>query len=460
MPSDAMKLPEGPAWKVLWTLAWPAVLLNSLQTINSLLDVNFIQHLKGSALTAVGAATPVIFLFGSMTFMLGTASTALVARFFGAQDKPSLVEASQKTLSLALYFGVILAGLAIPSSQLFAPMLLPPGSAEAAKDMGVYLGIFSLSLPALNLIQCLAGSLRGIGDTKSPMILSGIQIGLHILLNWLLIFDSHTIGGITIPCAGWGLAGAASALVISSWIAAAGYMWWAKKTPLDVSFSLVPPGLAWTWRITKIAVPSGVLSIVRVTSLMAFTTILAKTPQGEAAIAAMRVGFSIESLAFMPAFGLAIAASALVGQSLGMGDSHRASRLGWLAGHHAAAVSAVVSLGLCFFALPVAQLLLPDKPDVAIIASHYIKYIASTEIFFAYAMVMIGGMQGAGDTVTPLVLTIISMWMIRVPLAGFLTNTMQMGADGCWMAMASTQFVQGILSMILFGMGRWKRVKV
>lgn len=460
MPSDAMKLPEGPAWKVLWALAWPAVLLNSLQTINSLLDVNFIQHLAPSALTAVGAATPVIFLFGSLTFMLGTASTALVARFYGAQDRASLMEASEKTLSLALYFGIILSALAIPSSQLFAPMLLPPDSAAAAKDMGIYLSIFSLCLPAMNLIQCLAGSLRGIGDTKSPMVLSGIQIGLHIFLNWMLIFDSHEVLGMTIPCAGWGLAGAAASLTISAWMAALGYLWWASKTPLALRFTMKPPGVAWTWRITKIAVPSGVLSIVRVTSLMAFTAILAQTAEGKDAIAAMRVGFSIESIAFMPAFGLAIAASALVGQSLGMKDPNRASHLGWVAGHHAAVVSAVVSLGLFLFALPITSLLLPSQPEVAKIASHYIMFIAATEIFFAYGMVMVGGMQGAGDTLTPLLLTVISMWIIRVPLAAFLVFGMKMGADGCWLSMSATQLVQGILAMLLFGMGRWKKVEV
>lgn len=462
MPSDSLKVSEGAAWKVLWTLAWPAVLLNSLQTINSLLDAGFIAHLPPSALTAVGGSTPVIFLFGSLTFMLGTAATAMVARFYGAKDEKSLKDASQKSLGLALYVGILLAAIAIPSIQLFAPIMLPPNSDEAAKAMGVYLGIFALSLPAMSLIQCLAGALRGIGDTKSPMVLSGMQILLHILLNWIFIFDSHNLGFVTLPGFGWGLAGAAGSLTISAWMAALGYLWWAKQTPLRCHLELKPPGLEWTKRILKIAIPTGVLSIVRVAALMAFTSILARVPQGESAVAALRIGFSVESLAFMPAFGLAVAASALVGQSLGMEDSKRAMRLGWLAGHHAAVVSTIVSILLFIFAGPIAHALVPDQPEVAKIAAHYIMYVAATETFFAYAMVLIGGMQGAGDTVTPLILTVVCMWMIRVPLAAWLALPWgwNMGADGCWLALSITQVVQGVLAMAFFAWGRWQKAKV
>lgn len=449
-------------WVVLWQLAWPAVLLNSLQTINSLLDGYFVEKLDPAALTAVGSATPVVFLFGSLTFMMGTAATALVSRFFGAQDTPLMREAARKALSLSFYVGILLAAVAIPCGPLFSALLVPAGNPEAGRLMAMYLGIFALALPALNLIQTLAGAMRGVGDTVSPMVLSGLQILLHICLNYLLIFPSHDLGFVVLPGAGWGLAGAGASLTISAWVAALLYALWAGRSRLGVGLSVALPGWEWTQRLLKIAVPSGMLSLLRVTSLMAFTAILARTPDGSTAVGAMRLGFSIESMAFMPAFGLAMAASALVGQSLGAGDPARAQRLGWLAGHHAAVISTTVSIFLILFAPQVAGTVASTHPEVAQEVSRYLYYICATQTFFAYAMVMVSAMQGAGDTLRPMWLTLVSMWLIRVPLAAALALPLglAMGASGCWLSMSFTQTIQGILAMVMFQQGRWKSVRV
>jgi len=448
---------------IVWRLAWPAVALNSLQTLNALLDSSFVGSLEPAALTALGGATPFIFLLVSLSFAFGTAATALVARAYGAGEREQFIKSNRQCISLSLVGGFLLALLAIPLGHFASQSMLPEGATRAAALMLQFMAIFAFSLPAIFIVQTLAGSLRGIGDTKSPMYISGIQILVHILLNFLLIFPSRDWKGITIPGAGMGIQGAALGLTLSAWIAAAIYLAWSARTPLGQSWSLALPNWLWTKRILNIALPAAMMSIVRVTSLMAFTYVLSHVPQGEAAIAAMRVGFSIEAFAFMPAFGLAIAASALVGQSLGMGRPDRAERLGWTAAHQAAIVSLVISVGLFLYATPIAQLILPSKPEMAAIAAQYVVYIAATEILFAYGMVMVGGLQGAGDTVRPLWLTIFSMWLIRVPMAAFLAlpaigpiKGMNLGSDGCWMAMSITQVVQGVLAMIVFRQGKWK----
>ena len=460
------------AAKIVWTLAWPAVALNSLQTINSLLDAYFVQHLENgaAAMTAMGSLTAFMFLFGSMTMMMGTASTAFVARFFGAKEEVEMRKAARQTLSVAFYLGLILLALATPGAYLAADKFVPDSSPEAKILTVRYLQIFALGLPALNLIQALAGCLRGIGDTKSPMYLSGAQIILHILLNYMLIGPGHQLGAVWLPGANWGMPGAAAALTISSWTAALIYLWWTSRTELRTAMRFPLPSWDWTRRILKIAIPSGFLNILRVTSLMAFTLILKEVPQNTAALAAIRPAFSIESMAFMPAFGLAVSAAALVGQSLGMKDPDRANRLAWTAGHHAAGVSMIMAIILFVFASPIAHSVLSNQPAAAEMAAQYIRFIALTEVFFAYGMVMIGGMQGAGDTVVPLWLTFAVMWCVRVPLAAFFaldpnhlfpgSPGMSMGADGCWLAMSATQLVQGIASMVLFKLGRWRTVKI
>jgi putative MATE family efflux protein len=446
--------------------------LNSLQTLNSLLDNFFLSYVGSEALNAVGASTSYIFLLFSVSMALGTAATAIVSRAFGAGTHDEAVEANGKCLSLSIWTGVALAVLAFPGAIGASRLLVSPDYPEVRSLFVVYAAIFSACLPAVFVIQSLAGSLRGIGDTRSPMVISGIQIFLHIAMNCVLVLPTRTVLGVTVPGAGLGLVGAGVAMAVSSWVAAVVYVVWSKRTPLETELDWRVPELAWVRRIMRIAVPASVMSVVRVTSLAALTIVLKNSYDSLHAQGALRPGFSIESFAFMPAFGLSIAAAALVGQSLGMKDPDRAARLGWTAAHQAAIVSAVVSVLLFLFAGPLAGAVLPGDPATAAVAAQYTRYVASTEVFFGYAMVLIGAMQGAGDTRRPLWLSLVTLWGIGVPLAAVLAlpeisilglatvKGLAMGSDGAWMSMALRQLIQGAAAIWLFKKGGWKLTKV
>jgi len=273
----------------------------------------------------------------------------------------------------------------------------------------------------------------------------------------------------TLPGANFGLAGAAMALASSAWISAIVYVFYTSRTRIGRQWDIAMPRPEWVMRIVRIAVPAAVMSVLRVGSLTVFQLILTQVPNGETAIAALRTGFAIEAIMFMPSFGLSMAASALVGQSLGMQKPERAERLTWLAAHHAAIVTLSLSLPIFIGAEGIATMMLGAKAEIVEQAALFIRYLCVTEIFFAYAMVMIGAMQGAGDTKRPLWLTIISLWLLRVPLAYVLaldsSHTvfgigLGMGATGAWIAMSATQGLQGILSLWFFKGGAWKTVKV
>ena len=140
--------------------------------------------------------------------------------------------------------------------------------------------------------------------------------------------------------------------------------------------------------------------------------------------------------------------------------------------HMAGAVSLVISVCLFVFADPLAHALLPDQPGVADITANFIRFIASTEVFFAYAMVLLRAMQGAGDTRSPLWISVWAQWGIRVPLAavlampaitvlGFISiEGVGMGSNGAWLSMASTQLIQGVAAMWAFKKGNWKLTEV
>jgi len=142
-----------------------------------------------------------------------------------------------------------------------------------------------------------------------------------------------------------------------------------------------------------------------------------------------------------------------------------------MAAHQAGIVSTVVAALLFIFADPVAHAVLHDQPQFAELTADYIRYICATETLFGYAMVLISAMQGAGDTVRPFWITVICMWLVRVPLAAVLSLQsiplgswsipgLGMGASGCWLSMAITQAIQGIAALWLWHKGAWKTARV
>ncbi|MCX7799026.1 MAG: MATE family efflux transporter [Fimbriimonadales bacterium] len=480
-------------------MAWPAVALNSLQVFNNILDRGFIGRLEPSALAAQSASMNVMFLMFSLAMALATAATALVSRAFGAKDEATLHSANRQCLALSAVMGLLL----MLGTWLIAPWaargLLPPQDARAIELMVGFLAIYATALPALNFIQVFAGALRGIGDTKSPMRISGLQIVLHVLLNFLLIFPTRRVGGLLLPGAGWGLYGAAAALSISAWIAAAVYLLFSPRTPLGPAWHAEWPVLGWVRRILRIAVPAAAMSVLRVAQLAVFTIILKETTSDEAAasleaagkawlassaallqapvdlwlpasqslitpaaaaIGAMGVGFALESIMFMPAFGLSVAAAALVGQSLGMRSPERAERLAWTASHHAGLVTLVLSAPIFLLAGPITSILVPDNQWMADEAVSLIRWLCVTEIGFAYGVVLTGAMQGAGDTVRPLWLTIVSLWFLRIPMVFLLALPLGLGPTGAWIAMGVSQLLNGVFCALVFRTGRWKTQKV
>lgn len=459
-PEVPVALRSGNPAAIVWGLAWPAVALNSLQVLNNLLDRFFIGHLPAAALTAQGGSINVLFLMFSIAMAIGTAGTALVSRFFGAGEHDNVRKGAEQTLRFALIAGLIAAILTVGFAPLAANTILPADDREAMRIMAQFLVAYGCGLPAHYAIQALAGSMRGVGDTVSPMVISGLQIFLHMILNCALIFPA---GQGPIPGVGFnlGLVGAGVALSISAWLSALGYMVYAGRTPIGKVWALGLPTQDWARRILNIAVPAGTMAFLRVASLTAFTFILASLKgQGSSGIAAMSVAFALESIMFMPAFGLSMAAAALVGQSLGAKRPDKAERFAWAAAHHGGVVTFTLSLAVYIAAPQIVGVLILGKPEIQILAVWLLRALCVTETLFSYAMVLIGAMQGAGDTKRPMWISIFSMWGLRVPLAFLFALTLHLGANGAYAAMALTQGVQGILSMVAFKFGAWKTMRV
>lgn len=471
MESDSeISQPEHSLASELWNMAWPVVSLNLLQVVNGLLDRSFIGHLPESAMSGHGASMSFIFLLFSLGIALSIGAGAIVARAFGAKNADEFRTGSQQALQTAMYAGLILGVLSFLLAPVAAHTVFKPTDVDDIAYITQFLRAYSIGVPAICIIQVIAACLRSIGDTKSPMVLSGVQILLHILLNFIFIFPQRG----WIPGLNLGLFGAGLALSVSAWIATILYLWHVRSTDLRIKFSLAFPDPSWFNRILRIAVPSAFQAVLRTASLTAFTLILSNVPNHGAAIAAMGTGFAIESLMFAQAFGLSAATSALVGQNLGAKKPTRAEHIGWLAAGVAFVISVLISIPVYLFVPNFAPALAGNKATVVAEIVHLVRLLCLTEPLFCMAMVLIGGMQGAGDTKRPLWIGIIALWFLRVPCALVLALPtganilfgialpfgLAWGAYGAWLAMAITQGIQGIFSVIAWRIGKWKTIKV
>ena len=449
--------------KALWELSWPVVTLNLLNVVNSLLDRFFIGTLPRAALTAHGAAVSVIFMLFSLAFSIGIGAGAIISRAYGADDHDEVRRGADQAIRVSVYVGLGLGVIAALTAPLAAKLILPANSIDAQRMMVQFLFAYSIGLPAMCVNQTLAAALRSVGNSVAPMFLAGIQVPIHIALNFLLVFHLRL-----------GLVGAGIALSASVIVSLFAYIWYARHSVLQAHITLKLPSLDWFNRILRISLPSGFQAILRTLSLLVFTLVLSSLSNGEAAIAAMTTGFAVEMIMFAPAFGISAAVSALVGQSLGAKDPKRAESIGWIGAVVAFVIAAVVSAPIYFAVPSFAHVLVGTKPDVQTELISIVRFLCITEPLFCLAMVLNGGLQGAGETKHPLWISIIALWLMRVPLAAIFALSagspillglklpigLALGAKGAWIAMSFTQGVQGFLCGLSWRRGHWKSVRV
>lgn len=450
--------------RIVWNLAWPAIALNTLQSANSLLDRKFLDLVGPSALAASGAAFSFVFLLFALAMALGTGATALVSRFYGADENLNMVKATRQSISLGVAVGTVAGAFAWFAAPWVASAFLDAAKDPLAYQYAIdYLRPVAIAMPALYTFNTLASCLRAVGDTKTPMYVSGAQILLHIALNFLLIFPTREVSmfgsSFTMPGFGLGVAGSGISFAISAWFAMLVYFIVSDRTILGKSWKLQVIEAFWAARLTKIALPAAGQNMIRVGSMVLFMLALRHTDESSDALGAMSISLAIESIAFMPVFGFMIAASALVGQSLGMKDPTRAERLAWAATNQGVLLMVGMGLVLFFFADPLSSVFVSD-PDQRYLVMRFLQIIAITEPLFGYAMVLTGAHQGAGDTVRPTWVALISNIGIRVVFVWVFAVWMGLNTIAAWWVMSFSQAVQGLLMIYIFKQGRWKEQKV
>jgi len=437
--------------KNIFKLSIPVAIENVLHMSVFIIDAVMVGRLGTDALASIGLAGALYFTISMVFSSLSVGSASIVARHIGAKEK----EAAQVVGAQAVLMSLILGVLVTPLLLVFAQKMLvlmsaePQVSALGKSYMQIIGGFFIFRL----IILACNGILRGAGDTKTPMKVTIIINCINILFNWLLIFG---IG----PFPRWGVAGAAWATAIAYTIGTVLLCTklFTGRCILRISIrQIIQFHFESVKRIIRISIPAAIDAFLTQIGFLIFAKIVAIL--GTIPLAAHQIAIRIESISFMPGFALAVSTATLVGQSLGTKNVNLALLSMRRSCYFAMALMGFFAFIFLIFPAQMATIFKPE-PSVLSLAVVCVMIAALEQPALAIYMVYSGGLRGAGDTISPMIITIVGTLCFHVPISYLFGITLGWGLAGVWFGSALDWICRAIAIYILYRRGRWKRVKV
>jgi putative MATE family efflux protein len=431
-------------------LALPAMGEQLLSMMVGIVDTFLVGHLGAASLAAVGLANQWVFMATMLFGAIATGSTALIARFIGARDPDQANEVLRQSILLGALIGLIATLLGLSFAQQAVALL---GAEQDVIGLGTsYLRVVSSIFFFSTLMFIGNASLRGAGDTRTPLFVMLVVNGLNIVVAWTAIngpFGLPQLGvvGSALGAATGRLVG--GLLVIGILLRG--------RANIQLKLANLRPDWALIRRILRIGLPSGLEQLLFRTGHMVFARILAEL--GTVAYAANQVAMNGWSLSFMPGFGFALAATTLVGQSLGAKDPEGAQRRGYTAYRMGAALMGTIGLAFLLFPAQIVGFFTDDAQVIAI-GTMPLRMVGLIQPLLAATMIFTGGLRGAGDTRWPMIVTGSSIWLVRLPLAYLFALVLDWGLPGAWGALALDLSLRGFLNFLRFRGGRWKTIEV
>ena len=433
----------------LFALGWPAMLENLMQSALFMINTALAGRLGAEALAAAGISNFLMFFTFSLFFGMSIGTLALVARSYGARDLPTAYAASRQGMVTAIAASFV----SVLVLALFAaPILRLVGGSEAIVALAApYLALSALTAPFQTVVVMVGAVQRGTGDTRTPMLGSVLMAASDLVIGVLLVSDMIQPGG-------FGLQGIAVAMGLAR-VATAGFMLAAiYRSPHRAGvFGSYRPDWAMQRRLLRVAGPAVSEMFITIGGIMAFSIIGLQL--GTVSFAAQNVVGPIMSLAYMPSLGLGIAASTAVGQSLGARDPQLAHRYGREAAIAGTLVSTLV--GVVVFLLP-RELMSVFTTDPAVLDAGElpVRTIALFMPVVGLATTMPGALRGAGDTRAMLLISLLALWIIRVPLALGLGLFGGFGLTGLWIGAGVNYLTIAAASLARFASGRWQTIRL
>ena len=441
---------EGPIGPAVWKLAWPTMLQNVIAGLQGIVDHAMVGHYVGyTANAAIGVSWQIIIVVIVFINSLFTGMAVLVARFAGADQPEKVNRVVYQAFLTAIGMSAIMAAV----GYFAAPALLQivHAAPEVQREALPFLRAMFLGIIGMMLFFMLTGAFRAAGDPRTPLRLGVTMTVLTVVFNVILIPRLGTLG-------------AALGTIAASTIAAVYCLWKTFQPGSVIEFHRgmdLKPDFGIIRSLFRFGLPTGIQGIAMNVAGVLLLRFIGSLEHSAAAQAAFAVGYTeLFSLITWTSVGLLGASATIAGQNLGAGKPERASRGVAVAARFGLGVAAVV--GVLFVAVP--DLLLAvfsmTDPSVTTIGRELLRYLSVSGLFVTVALSYTGGLQGTGDTRSPLYISIISQIFVPIGLCFLLQATRGLHPADIWLAIVLGHSTRAVLSVARFRQGRWRNIAV
>jgi putative MATE family efflux protein len=441
---------KGNILRNLLSLSWPMVVSNSLNMLGPTIDMIWVGKLGSASIAGVGIAGMAVMVVNSARMGLTTGTRAMIARFFGGGDIRGSNHVAQQAFIISAAFSIIMAVIGIALAEVI--MRIMGVEPDVVSEGAAYMRIMFIGSVAMSFRMMGEGIMQASGDAQTPMRIAVFFRLFHVALCPFLIF-------------GWwifprlGVSGAALTNVISQSLGVGLSLWvlFSGRSRLRLTLKGLSLDRSIIWRIVKIGIPASITGIER--SFANLVLVWFIVPFGTFAVAAHTVVQRASQFLYMPSQGFGQAAGVLAGQNLGAGQPGRAERTGWLAAGVFTSIMLVSSVVVFLWAENIVRIF-NSEPDLVEIASTFLRIEIVSYLVFGLVVVLSQCLNGVGDTAIPMITTLLTMWLVQVPLAYFLPRITGLGVYGVRWAIVTAIVMRAIIYTAYFRSGRWKRKKV
>lgn len=442
-------LTEGSILKHLFRLAVPITFGYMLQDAFNIVDMIFVGRLGPAAISAVGVSGNLLRLVGVFSLGISTGAGILVAQYLGARNFAQAGHVAMQAIILAFIFAIGIGIIGYPLAE-FGIRILRMNDPDIIQLGTTYMHIILVGISTMFLSMTLGSIFRAGGDAITPMVVLVFSTLINIVLDPLLIFGLWGFPSL-------GVAGSAYATLIGRGIGVLIllFLCWSGRAPISFQHLQYRPDLVEMLDIFRLGIYSSMQGFWRHVSRLGFLWVIG--PYGKFAVAAYTLCMRLRILAMNPGFGVANAVAPVVAQNLGARNIERAektTRIGNFLG-----TSLMTGIGIIFLLFPQMFLkVFTDDLEVIQIGKVFLQCLSLTFGFIAFSLVLGKALNGAGDTLSPMVITLAAQMGVGLGLVILLSNFI--GIIGIWIGIALSNVVQGGVMWFWYRTGKWKTINL
>lgn len=444
--------------RLTFALSLPAILANASAMVMQFIDAAMVGQLGADDSASVGLMGTTSWMFEGILTAFVAGYAVQVAHLLGAKRAADARQMVRQAIVVCLLFSVVLAGFGavictpLPGWLGAEPHIRPGATA--------YFGTFMVFVPFFMIDAVASSMLRSSGNMRVPSVLNIVMCVLDVVFNFFLIFPTREISlmgnSVTVPGAGLGIVGAALGTASAGLVVSLFMMYYLVFRSSELSLMIDKGSFKPKWRsfvkAIKISAPMGLQHAMLTGASIVITGIVA--PLGSIALAANSFAITAESLCYMSGYGIADAATTLIGQSLGAGRKRLTRSFAWINVMSGMVIMGAMAVVLYLFAAQLMGIMSPVQ-EVVELGARCLRIEAWAEPLFAASIITYGVFVGAGYTLVPCGINLVSMWIVRLGLSAIMVRTM--GLYGVWMAMSIELCFRGAVYLLWLSTKRWMK---